>query len=349
MVIFGKSKNLDITSENTFEPSPKWFNQNALDFDFNVEKKPPLKWEKFMNDLFENDVESYQTLMMFMGLLLTPITKFQKALLIVGPKRSGKGTIGRIIRKLVGIQNVCSPTTDGLTEQFGLQTLIGKSVAIISDARFNNNKQNLPTLIERILNITGEDALTIDRKFKSQLNLRLPTRFVFFSNEIPQLLDSSGALASRFIILKLTKSFYENPNLNLENELSEELPQILDLAIFWLKQLLKQGHFTQPQSAKDEMEIMEDLGSPIKKFIRETCILDFGNEDYWTSNDEIWKTWKTWSENEGIYQGNKVWFIRNLHATEARLLSRVARDNQNKIFKKQIGIMISREYSQNNF
>ena len=67
---------------------------------------------------------------------LTGDTRQQKALLIVGPKRSGKGTIGRILTHLVGTGNVAGPTISGLARVFGLQPLIGKSVAIVSDARF---------------------------------------------------------------------------------------------------------------------------------------------------------------------------------------------------------------------
>ena len=44
------------------------------------------------------------------GYVLTPDTKQQKIAMLVGPKRSGKGLIGRILRRLVGERNTCSPT-----------------------------------------------------------------------------------------------------------------------------------------------------------------------------------------------------------------------------------------------
>ena len=36
----------------------------------------------------------------------------------------------------------------------------------------------------------------------------LPTRFLLLSNELPELADASGAMASRFIVLTLRNSFY---------------------------------------------------------------------------------------------------------------------------------------------
>lgn len=55
-------------------------------------------------------------------------------LLIVGPKRSGKGTIARVLTRLIGNGNVSGPTTSSLAGPFGLQPLIGKTLAIVSDA-----------------------------------------------------------------------------------------------------------------------------------------------------------------------------------------------------------------------
>lgn len=68
------------------------------------------------------------------GYCLTGDTSQQKMLLIVGPKRSGKGTIARVLTRLIGNGNVSGPTTSSLAGPFGLQPLIGKTLAIVSDA-----------------------------------------------------------------------------------------------------------------------------------------------------------------------------------------------------------------------
>ena len=55
--------------------------------------------------------------------------------------------------------------------------------------------------VERLLSISGEDTLTIDRKYRDPWTGRLPTRFMILTNELPRFTDSSGALASRFVDL----------------------------------------------------------------------------------------------------------------------------------------------------
>ena len=101
--------------------------------------------------------------------------------------------------------------------------------------------------MERILAITGEDALTIDRKHRDQWNGYLETRFVLLTNELPRLTDASGALASRFITLILTESFYGREDLGLTDKLTSELPGILNWALKGLDRLQKRGHFVPPK------------------------------------------------------------------------------------------------------
>jgi putative DNA primase/helicase len=71
------------------------------------------------------------------GYCLTGDTSQQKAFLIVGPPRSGKGTIAKVLKRLVGTDNAVNPTLTSLSTNFGIAPLIGKRIAIISDARLD--------------------------------------------------------------------------------------------------------------------------------------------------------------------------------------------------------------------
>ena len=69
--------------------------------------------------------------------------------------------------------------------------------------------------------------MTVDRKFRDGWTGRLETRFLLLSNELPRLGDTSGALASRFIILLLRNSFFGKEDLGLTDRLMKEMPGIL--------------------------------------------------------------------------------------------------------------------------
>jgi putative DNA primase/helicase len=69
-----------------------------------------------------------------------------------------------------------------------------------------------------------KDAITIDRKYLPAWTGQLQTRFLVISDELPRLADASGALASPFIVLLLTRSFYGQEDQTLTGKLLTELP-----------------------------------------------------------------------------------------------------------------------------
>jgi putative DNA primase/helicase len=285
---------LHLPTMRQFEPTPQFFTTSALDFDPDPLSPPPMEWLGFLNQLFDGDIEALDLLQEWFGYCLICDTSQQKMLLIVGPRRSGKGTIARVLTRLVGPANVCGPTTSSLAGAFGLQPLLGKSLAIVSDARFHG--ENIQTVIERLLCISGEDTLTVDRKHLTSVTMKLPTRFVFLSNELPRLSDASGALAGRFVILRLTQSFFGKEDLKLTPKLLAELPGILNWAIKGWHRLRERGHFQMPQSVTDAVLDMEDLASPVGAFVRDECIVGAGQR-VWM--DELYDSWKRWCEREG--------------------------------------------------
>jgi len=212
------------------DSTPKLFATSALDYDVRLDAKRPDKFLAFLEELWPGDPQSIDCLQQWFGYLLAPDTSQQKILLLVGPKRSRKGTLARIIRALIGPENTVGPTLSGLATNFGISALVSKSVAIVADARLSG-RSDKAIVVERLLSISGEDVLTVDRKYLDPITLKLPTRLVLISNELPRLTDSSGALASRLIVLRLTESWYGRENTKLTSELLAELPGILLWAI----------------------------------------------------------------------------------------------------------------------
>ena len=188
-------------------PTPLLFTLNALDFDFVPDASSPAEWLKFLKAVWPDDAQAIQTLREWFGYCIVSNTAQQKMILLCGPKRAGKGTIARTLTKLVGINNVGAPTLAGLGTNFGLWSLIGKQLAIIGDARLSG-RSDQAVVTEPLLSLTGEDAITVDRKNLQPITLRLLARLMILTNELPKLADASGALASRFIVLMLRESFY---------------------------------------------------------------------------------------------------------------------------------------------
>ncbi len=291
--------------------TPLLLNVNSLDFDFDPHAPEPEEWLKFLNAIWPEDMESVQTLQEWIGYLLTQDTRQHKILLIVGPPRSGKGTIGRVLHELLGVFNVVGPTLSSLGGEFGLQPLLNKMLATISDARLNGRGNN-SLIIERLLSISGEDPLTINRKFLPSLTIQLPTRIMMMSNELPDMRDASGALAKRYIVLTLQKSWFGQEDTDLFNRLRAELPGILLWALRGLAQLQQRGKFLQPTSSAQTVEELEAITSPIKAFISERCDI---KPHASVPVAVLFEAWRNWCNATGYPQsGNVQSFGKNLRA-----------------------------------
>lgn len=222
-----------------------------------------------------------------------------------------KGTVARVLARLLGNGNVAAPTLASLTSNFGLAPLIGRRLAIISDARLGA-RADQAAIAERLLSISGEDAITIDRKHREAWTGRLDTRFLILTNEMPKRGDASGALASRFIVLTLDRSFYGREDHGLTARLMADLPGILNWSLEGLARLRDRGHFEQPASSAEAIRDLEDLGSPISAFIRERCHVEPGGE---VETKRLYGAWRDWCAEHGrAHPGTEQTFGRDLKA-----------------------------------
>lgn len=302
---------LHLPSGRLSDPSPAFFTFRASGVAFNPDAPEPKEWLRLLQMIWPNDQQAIEALQDIFGYLLSPDTSQQKIPLIVGPKRSGKGTIARILTALLGQNSVTAPTLASLATNFGLAPLIGKAVAIIGDARLSG-KADQSAIAERLLSISGEDSITVDRKFQAAWTGRLGVRFIIMSNELPRLSDASGALASRFLVLTMTNSFYGKEDRGLVNRLMSELPGILNWARAGYMRLRKRGYFVPPTSAHEAVEELEALGSPVAAFVKDRCVVAAGMR---VPCDDLYAAWQGWcAENGRREAGTAQSFGRDVRA-----------------------------------
>jgi len=166
-------------------------------------------------------------------------------------------------------------------------------------------------VVERLLSVSGEDTLTVDVKYRQPWTGKLPARFFILSNELPNFCDASGAIANRFVVLVMTKSFLGKENNRLTIELLTELPDILNWALDGLDSLAKNDRFTEPASSVDAVTALRDLVSPSAAFVRDHCIV---HPDRKALVSTLFERWRAWCEDNGHRPGSVQTFGRNLRA-----------------------------------
>jgi putative DNA primase/helicase len=237
-----------LRGRSTLSPhTPAFFSLNALHYDYQKDAICP-QWEQFLSEIWGDDAESIRTLQEWFGYLLLPDTRQQKFLMLIGPTRSGKGTIARVVRAMLGAENVASPTMRTLSGHFGLWGLVGKLLAIVPDASVAKTSHSL---VELIKSLTGEDALDIERKSLSPLSsVNLRARLMVIANQVPGMVDPSGALGHRILALETRRSWAGKEDRHLTDKLFAELPGILVWSLAGWRRLQKRGYFRQPQSSQ---------------------------------------------------------------------------------------------------
>lgn len=277
------------------------------------------KWDAFIAETFAHDQDAARALQQWAGYLISGRTDLHKALMLIGPPRSGKGTISRVLQQLVGLQNSVSPSLGSLGGNFGAQVLIGKTFAVFEDSR-NDRDRNIGQTVERIIGITGGDAQTIDRKYSEAWNGKLNTRFMLVSNEVPRLNDASGALVNRFVSIELKRSHADNPDPNLGDKLAAELPGIFLWALEGLRDLEAAGTFTTPQTMASVNEMLADISQPVATFLDDhpAYTLTGNSEDHVLLRD-IHRDYKAWCDEVGQGALKQTSFAQALKATDPRI------------------------------
>jgi P4 family phage/plasmid primase-like protien len=305
-----------------------FFTQNSLPFEYNPTKQCPT-WSTFLQSVWPEDHESIETLQEMFGYILSGDTRQQKFFNIIGPRRSGKGTINKVLVALLGQHNTVAPELGELCDTFGLQPWLGKLLASFTDARAP--ERNRSAVVSQLLRIVGGDTITVNRKNKESWNGYLPTRLVIYSNEVLQLTENSNALTGRMIVLKMTKSFFNHEDTDLSHKLEQELSGIFNWAMEGLKRrLARGGHFVQPHTGKEYLDLMAELGNPIGSFSEDA--LEF-SPDYMVNKEEVFACYKHWALKKSMPPGTEQAFKRRfLAATQEQLVrSEQVRENGERL------------------
>lgn len=282
--------------------TPRWLSLHCLPFDFTSSATCP-GWLAFLDQVAAGDATWIDALQQWMGYCLSTDTSQQKMALFVGPKRAGKGTILRIMRELVGGYNVASPSLKDLASDFGREPLLDKLLALVSDAHLPRHGGE--EIVEFLKRVSGEDGITINRKYEKHITTKLHARFVIVCNEMANLHDASGALAGRFLVWPFQKSFGGSEDSGLTKRLETELPGIANWALSGLAAYRRHCVLSQCASGAEVIQDLVRLTSPVLAFTEDICVL---GPDQTIASSQLFTLWESWCEAENQHPGTQASF-----------------------------------------
>ena len=240
--------------------------------------KLPEQYINFLVSTCEEDIETVELIREFGGYIMADSYYIHKMLIVEGVPGSGKSILAKILQQCVGPEYYSAVSVDKMASQFGLGTLPGKKLAIMSEARGIDFK-TLKALVPVLLRIIGQDHIDTEAKFKDITTELLECKVLMMTNRTPVLPDDTGALSQRLMILRFNKIFRGTPEeiLGLDKLiLKGGLSSIINWHLKGLERLGKRKVFIEPKSGLAVKQVLEAQIDPLKTFI----------DDYFTINTE---------------------------------------------------------------
>ena len=226
-------------------------------------------------------------------------------------KKYKRRTHLEIMKAMLGTQQCASTSFAKLCSNFGCQPLIGKLAAIMSDASVPRQLDATHAL-EKIKQITGGDAVGINRKFLPEIPaIVLKCRFTIAVNTLPDLPDHANALEPRLNLIYFKKSYAGHEDRTLKQKLTqpEESEGVVLWALEGLQRLKEQGDFTYPKSSQPLMQEFMTLSSPMLEFMKDCCELE---PEKFITRIQLFDAWRNWSTATGQRLGSQAQLSQQL-------------------------------------
>jgi putative DNA primase/helicase len=203
---------------------------------------------------------------------------------------NGKGTVGQLIKNLLGKGNYSSLSVVDFNHEFKKQDLLGVAANIADE---NDVDKYIDSVKDYKASITGDDVI-INRKHKDPVRVQFRGLNIQMMNGLPKTKDKTGSFYRRLIIVPFIKSFTNNGEKSYIKSDYIARKEVLEYVLF--KALsLSFDEFIVPQASAYLLDQYREKNNPV---------LDFWNELH---EEFVWDL----IPNKFLYDLYQKWFERN--------------------------------------
>lgn len=273
--------------------SSEWFSVSALSFAFPLtdDQAACPRWLAFLAEIFDGDQERVDLLQELFGMAFLPSTEFERFAVFHGAGRNGKSTCLKVLRLLVGPENVAALSLEQIADKTMIEQLQFAMVNICADMN------EVDRVAEGILKaIVSGETLTFDRKYKSAVRFRPYCKLFFACNVLPRFADTTLGIWRRMVMLPFDRVVDEaDMDIYLLNKLEVELPGIFVWALQGLARLKANGAFTVSSRAHRAVAEYKKRCFPVLLFLEEAT--ELGGH---TTARVLWSAYRKWVNEIGL-------------------------------------------------
>lgn len=236
--------------------------------------------------------DSTDTIEEMIGNCLEETMRHEKAFLLYGAGKNGKGTLLAVLQKFFGEDNVANVALQTLSEnRFAAAELFGKRVNLYADLP---NKLIEDSSTFKML-VSG-DSLSAERKHQQPFRFKNRAKLIFSTNELSSSRDNTEGFFRRWVIIPFPVKFTDS---ELRSRLfrDSEMSGILLRAINGLRRLRSQKGFTVPQAVAELDELYREKSDTAYRFLREQCTA--GSRDNMVGKQELYDSYRTFCRDWG--------------------------------------------------
>lgn len=299
-----KNKLMNIRTRETFDPTPRLWITDAVDFNYDENAECP-RWERFLKEIHPDDTDAQNCLEEQLGYGMTYDMHLEKIATWIGKPRSGKSTLLHIQEKLIGKSAFGSMSFhDWMRGEYSRENMIGKKVVAFSDVRLKPPKVYGSTgydpggldhrSVQELLKISGRDASTVGRKYQKGWEGELTSKLIVTSNHALNIQDP--VLLTRLVMIDFQQSWLNRADRDdhLREKLDAELPGIANRCLAAYRRLCERRRFIQPASASGLARKLAALTNPIAAYMQDCWVVD--NKAKGPLAAEIKSTFDAWCE-----------------------------------------------------
>lgn len=265
------------------------------------------QWERMLNDAFADMSDGDRNItvqlvqeILGMALIDDKPKSLSRALVFYGLPDTGKTVLLKIVTALFG-SAITTPFAM-LKGSHGLQSFERRLPWVLGEA-FNQAGWHVSDLVKSI--ITG-DPVEINPKGIPAISKKANAPAFWGTNHPPKFKESSGAMATRMVIIPMTRTFDKSKPVGVAAEarkhnpawepfdliINTELPGVLNWALAGLKRALERGHFVNTKAGNDLLEQSRKDSNVVAEFVEECITHDLTvmmlTTDFYSAFKEWW-------------------------------------------------------------
>lgn len=229
--------------------------------------------------------ERMRALAQFMGYTLLAHNRYKKALMLIGPRDTGKSALLHIMQHLVGGRDYVSAVQlRDLGDAKSIAPIRGKRLNVVADIGSGEHLDDAGFKA-----ITGGDEIQINQKYMAAITYRPSVKFALAANSAPRITDRTDATFERLLVFTFTKQFSPaEKDPQLVDKIKADFEPWLRFAMSGAKDLVTHGgQWCVPPSSQEFIDEYHKVQNPVFWFFDDTGAITGLSCDFAATSDLV--------------------------------------------------------------